>query len=252
MPEPTDRVAVIAPMPNELRPVVKRLSLTRTGAQGDFPVYTGATGTTEIVATRTGIGPRLAEEATERLLGSTTVDRVVVTGIAGGIEPVTAVGDLVVPEEVVDGVTGERFRAAPPAGVTVKGIIRTGDGSDYGIGHAELARLRDAGVVALDMETAAIARVCARHQVPWIAFRAISDMAGDESVGEVVMTLVHPDGRPHARKAAWFMLTHPWKLPRMARLGREANVAAVSAANAAVQVCTGPSPDGPGAEGGSI
>jgi hypothetical protein len=60
VPEPTDRVAVIAPMPNELRPVVKRLSLTRTGAQGDFPVYTGATGTTEIVATRTGIGPRLA------------------------------------------------------------------------------------------------------------------------------------------------------------------------------------------------
>jgi adenosylhomocysteine nucleosidase len=237
MPEHTPRIGIIAPMPNELRPVVKQLSLAKTGAQGGFPLYTGTAGTTEIVATRTGIGPQLAEEATERLLGSTKVDLVVVTGIAGGIERVTAVGDLVVPEEVVDGATGERFRPAPPAGVTVQGIIRTGDATSYRLSGEELAGLRAEGVVALDMETAAIARVCARHQVPWIAFRAVSDMAGDESVGEVVMTLVHPDGRPHVRKAAWFMLTHPWKLPRLARLGRDANAAAVSAADAAVRAC---------------
>ena len=51
------RVAIIAPMPNELRPVVKLLGLRRTGERGGMPVYTGTVGGTEVVATRTGIGP---------------------------------------------------------------------------------------------------------------------------------------------------------------------------------------------------
>jgi hypothetical protein len=33
--------------------------------------------------------------------------------------------------------------------------------------------------MAEDMETAAVARVAASHRVPWIAFRAVSDGAGD-------------------------------------------------------------------------
>jgi adenosylhomocysteine nucleosidase len=229
------RVAIIAPMPNELRPVVKMLGLRRTGEQGGLPVYSGAAGTAQVVATRTGIGPRLATEATQRLLSSTSVDRVIVTGIAGGIEPVSAVGDLVVPEEVVDGATGERFRAAPVAGVALKGVIRTGDVDDYSLADDEIATLRDQGVIALDMETAAIARVCQEHNTPWIAFRAISDMAGDETIGPVVMTLVNPDGSPKLGASLRFLLTHPRRIPRMMRLAREANAAAVAAAKAAVR-----------------
>ena len=232
---PSMRVAIIAPMPNELRPVVKMLDLQRTGEQGGMPVYTGSTGTAAVVATQTGIGPRLAEAATERLLTSTAVDRVIVTGIAGGIEPVSAVGDLVIPAEVVDGATGDRFRATPVGDVRPDGVIRTGDATDYEFDDAEIARLRDAGITALDMETAAIARVCQDRDVPWIAFRAISDMAGDESVGPVVMTLVNPDGSPRPWAAIRFLLTHPHRIPRMARLGRDANAAAVAAAKAAVR-----------------
>lgn len=231
----TTRVAIIAPMPNELRPVVKMLELQRAGEQGGMPVYTGSTATTEVVATRTGIGPRLAQTATERLLASTAVDRVIVTGIAGGIEPVSAVGDLIVPAEVVDGATGDRFRSTPVGDVVLDGVIRTGDGADYELDATEIARMRDAGITALDMETAAIARVCHLHDVPWLAFRAISDMAGDESLGPVVMTLVNPDGSPRAWAAIRFLLTHPRRIPRMARLARDANAAATAAAEAAVR-----------------
>ena len=232
---PTTRVAIIAPMPNELRPVVKMLGLQRTGEQGGMPVYSGSAASTDVVATRTGIGPRLAQAATERLLASTTVDRVIVTGIAGGIEPVSAVGDLIVPAEVVDGDTGDRFRATPVGDVSPEGVIRTGDSTDYELDDTEIARLRDAGITALDMETAAIARVCRDHDVPWLAFRAISDMAGDESLGPVVMTMVNPDGTPRPWTAIRFLLTHPHRIPRMVRLGRDANAAAAAAADAAVR-----------------
>jgi adenosylhomocysteine nucleosidase len=228
------RVAIIAPMPNELRPVVKLLGLQRTGARGARPVYTGTVGGTEVVATRTGIGPALAEAATEDLLATTEADRVVVSGIAGGIEPVSAVGDLVVPEAVVDAATGERFSATPAGGVTPKGVIRMGGEDDYGLDDDDIARLRSEGFTALDMETAAVARACGRHGVPWLAFRAISDMAGDSSLGPVVMTLVNPDGSPRAGAGIRFLLTHPHRIPRFVRLGRDAQAAAVKAAEAAV------------------
>jgi adenosylhomocysteine nucleosidase len=227
-------IVLIAPMPNELRPIVKRLGLRQSGEQGGLPVYRGSAGGVDVLATRTGIGPRLAAETTERVLALASVDRVVVSGIAGGIDPVTAVGDLVVPEEVVDGATGERYRATPPEGVAVKGLIRTGGPDDYSLTPDEIGRLRDSGVIALDMETAAIARVCEGNGVPWVAFRAISDMAGDETLGPVVMTLVKPDGTPKLGASLRFLLTHPRRIPRMMRLAREANAAAVTAARAAV------------------
>lgn len=235
MPETTARIAILAPMPNELAPVLDQLDLDSTGDQGGFPVHEGTAGATEIIATRTGIGPKLAEEATERVLASSSIDCVVVTGIAGGVAPVTAVGDLVVPEEVVDSTNGERFRSAPVVGVVNQGLIRTGDGSDYGLDDEDIARLRGEGVVALDMETAAVARVCDRHGVPWVAFRAISDMAGNDNMGEVVMKFVHEDGTPDGRRALLHLLTHPWQLPRIVRLGRDANSAATIAATAAVR-----------------
>ena len=54
------RVAIIAPMPNELRPVVRLLGLRRTGERGGMPLYTGTVDGTEVVATRSGIGPARA------------------------------------------------------------------------------------------------------------------------------------------------------------------------------------------------
>jgi adenosylhomocysteine nucleosidase len=227
-------VAIIAPMPNELRPVVRMLGLRRTGERGGVPVYTGTVDGVEVVATRTGIGRALAEAVTEQLLQATDVDRVIVVGIAGGLEPLSAVGELIVPEVVVDDATGERFRATPAGDLTPKGVLRTGDEADYGLDDGDVARLRDEGFTALDMETAAVARVCERKGIPWLAFRAISDMAGDESLGPVVMTLVNPDGSPRVWAGIRFLLGHPHRVRRFLRLGRDATAATVTAAEAAV------------------
>jgi hypothetical protein len=83
------------------------------------------------------------------------------------------------------------------------------------------------------METAAVARVCERNGIPWLAFRAISDMAGDESLGPVVMTLVNPDGSPRVWAGIRFLLTHPRRIRRFVRLGRDAQAATIAAAEAA-------------------
>jgi adenosylhomocysteine nucleosidase len=229
-----ERVLIFAPMPSEMRPVVKLLGLQRTGEQGKLPVYTGHRGNTEVVLTGTGVGPALANAAAERMLAEQTFDRVIVCGIAGGLAPASVVRDLVVPEEVYDGANGERFRSTPVEGVTPKGVIRMGDGDDYEFSDADVDRLVAEGVTALDMETAAIARVCARDKIPWIAFRVISDMAGDASLGGDVLGLVDEYGKPKAWPSIRYLFTHPRQIPLMLRVGRDASAAARAAAQATV------------------
>ena len=230
----TKRVAVLAPMKSEMRPIIKMLGLAKTGEQGGIPVYTGSAGDTDVVLTGTGVGRGPAEAAAERVLTSTRVDRVIVSGIAGGLAPVSGVGDLIVPEEVLDAVTGERFRATAFGDVELGGVIRMGDGSDYSFDDDDVRRMVADGLIALDMETAAVARVCARYGVPWLAFRVISDMAGAASLGADVMTLVNEDGSPKAWASLRYLLTHPRRIPQLVRVGRDAQAAAVAAARATV------------------
>jgi len=228
------RVLVFAPMASEMRPLVKLLQLERTGDQCRRPVYTGRHGDTEVVLTGTGVGPALADAAAERMLAASTFDRVIVSGIAGGLAPASRVGDLVVPEEVYDGATGERFRSTPVDGVTPQGVIRMGGADEYELTDDDVARLVAEGVTAVDMETAAIARSCDRHGVPWLAFRAISDMAGDESLSGDVLNIVDEFGTPKPWPSIKYLFTHPKQIPLMLRVGRDAGAAARAAAKAAV------------------
>jgi adenosylhomocysteine nucleosidase len=100
---------------------------------------------------------------------------------------------------------------------------------------AVLARLREQGVVALDMETAAVAEVCVTRGIPWSVFRVISDRATDGSVNDEVFHLSHQDGTPDGTAVAAYLLKHPGKVPDMARMARAARRATELAAAAAVE-----------------
>src|SRR5439155_3689701 len=78
------RVALLAAMPTELRPLARMLSLRRT-ALGGRPAYTGVLGDIEVVAAVTGMGPANATETTEWLLDAVAVDHLVNVGVAGGV-----------------------------------------------------------------------------------------------------------------------------------------------------------------------
>ena len=123
-------------------------------------MHTGVVGNAEIVATPTGIGTALATTATERLLGLGEFDRVMVVGVAGGVGPSVGIGDVVIPEVVVDGLTGNEYRPAPIDGPAPRGSIQTSD--DFIVDPERLAQLIAKGVIAVDMETGSVAAVCAQ------------------------------------------------------------------------------------------
>jgi len=226
------RVALLAPMPSELRPLLRRLPLHPV--RGAEPgLHRGRLGEVELSARLTGIGPARAARVTERLLEAEPVDHVVVVGVAGGIGPSVAIGDLVVPERVRDLATGAEHRPARLGDEAPRGILVTSDGllSD----RARYAALAREGVVAVDMETAAVAAVCATSGCPFSVFRGISDRADDGSIDSAIFALARPDGSPDLAAVLRLVLRHPGRIPQLVRLGRDLGRATGAAAGAAAR-----------------
>jgi adenosylhomocysteine nucleosidase len=235
------RVGILAPMPSELRRVVKRMGLRRAASDAaGRTAHEGRVGEVAVVAAMTGMGPEAAEAATNRMLDADpgavadVVDHIVVVGIAGGIGDRQSIGDLVQPEVVIDDRTGREYRphALGPSSLSGGGgALHTS--AELVTDPERVAALRARGVVALDMETAAIAAVCDERGVPWSVFRTISDRSRDGLADEAILGLAHPDGSPNLRAVARFVLRHPARIPYLVRLGRDAAAATKAAASAA-------------------
>jgi adenosylhomocysteine nucleosidase len=220
-------IAFMCAMPMELRPLRRRLRLRKSELG-----YAGRIGDRPVTAVITGIGTALAHAATVRLLDAVDVERVIVVGIAGAIENQTPIGALVLPEFVISGADGSEHRPTPLRVGNARGKLWTSD--ELLLDPALHADLRAAGVVALDMETAAIAKVCDDRDVPWSVVRAISDRAGDGTVDTETVGLTHPDGRPNFSAVARYLVRHPGALPRLVRLAKGAKLAAARAAETAI------------------
>jgi adenosylhomocysteine nucleosidase len=230
-----ERVAVLAPMVSELKPVIRAFGLEPAPTPGDPKRFAGRVGAIDVVASMTGIGMVPAADATERVLAAEHPDFVIVVGIAGGVGDEVKVGDVFVPSVVVNGPTGSEHRPAELPGIVTRGRLVSSD--DFHVEDDALVELEAAGVVALDMETGAIAAVCERDGTSWSVVRSISDMAKGHPIGEAAMTLAKPDGSPNMGAFLKYVSSNPGKLPALVKLGRDATVAAKRAAQAAARAC---------------
>ncbi len=199
-------ILIVAAMPNELTPTARRLGLApnRQGWSGDAA--------RRLVAAPIGVGPRRCGPVIEKLLAELTPQRVVVIGLAGGLNRSLEPGAVVVARQVIDSVNGETFASADADGGRIvcvpKGVFTVE-------GKADLRRRFDAD--AVDMETATVARCCAEHRVPWQCVRAISDSA-DMALPPHITCMLGPDG-VSLRRVARYIATHPMHAPLLVRLG---------------------------------
>jgi nucleoside phosphorylase len=215
----------------ELAPLVRKLRLVEDDIDG-IRVQRGAIDARPVVAIVTGMGPPLAREGTTRLLDAIAIAHVMSVGITGALEDETPIGTLVLPEVVIDSATGREWTPAPVGEGSPAGKMWTTDGLTKN--PEALAGLRARGVVALDMETAAIAECCSDRKVPWSVFRVISDRATDEQIDDEVFHMSNMDGTPNHEAIAAYFDKHPDAVERMSRLGEQATLAADLAADAAI------------------
>ena len=209
-------VAIVAAMVPELQPLVRALRLAPAALPG-ARAFRGTHGALDVAATVTEMGTRAATDVTTRLLDAFPADHVLVVGICGGVARDVAIGDLVVPARVVDEASGCVLRPKPLGG-TPRGVLLTTD--TLYTDRAVVARFAAEGIVAVDMETAAIGMVCAARGIPWSVFRAVSDRAGDPRVDADLVGMANADGTPNPGTIARYLLSRPGRIPGLVRLGR--------------------------------
>ncbi len=188
----------------------------------------GRAGDVDLVISQLGVGPAVARMTTERALAVHHVDHVLVSGIAGGLDPDLPVGSVVVPEVVMDLASGQCFQAAPLSGVKLAGMIGVAD--HLITDERRLADLFAHGVVALEMESSGVATACEKAGVPWTTFRVIGDRPDEGLIDEELMSFIRSDGTTDTWAGICFLMTHPGRIGELLRLARDGSKAASKAA----------------------
>ena len=235
MPRSLRTVAYLAPMWSELRPLVRGMGLRRTGLTGCLDAHEGVVGDARVVAARTGVGPARGHAAAASVIAAAGPDVVVLVGIAGGLDPDLAIGDLVVPDRVEDATSGAVTRPIAPPQLTPRGTLLTTDGL---LDPTELRTHVERGLLAADMEASGVGAACHEAGVSWSVIRAISDRMDDGLVDGSTMDMLRPDGTPDLRAVARTVLTRPRTVPRLIRLGRDMDLATKVAARCAMDAWT--------------
>ncbi|MFD3521597.1 1-hydroxy-2-methyl-2-butenyl 4-diphosphate reductase [Streptomyces sp. NPDC058653] len=151
---------------------------------------TGGTGPVTVL--RTGMGPKNAERATARALGTdrNRAAAVIASGFCAGLVPGMNPGDLIVAEETrgshgLTRCTGTALLVEALSRALPGRTVHTGPlaGSDHVVRGPERAGLRATGAVAVDMESAATLRTAlSAGSRPVAAVRVVVDAPEHELV----------------------------------------------------------------------
>ncbi|MDR2684937.1 MAG: 5'-methylthioadenosine/adenosylhomocysteine nucleosidase [Prevotellaceae bacterium] len=191
------KIAVIVAMQSEFDLVKNIFSDFKTFETETFACLVGRILDNEIFLLRCGIGKVNAAVQVSEIISACKPDYVINTGVAGGIDKILKVGDVVVAQRCAyhdvwcgEGLWGQIqglplfFESSEDLIELAKtvsdekihfGLICTGDRFITEKSGLENIKTNFPDSLAVDMESAAMAQVCYLRKIPFVSIRVISD-----------------------------------------------------------------------------
>lgn len=211
-------IGLICAIPQELAHLRSALADARSENVAHTVFDTGTIDGHDVVLAGSGMGKVNAALVTTLLADRFGCRAVVFSGVAGGLDPRLAIGDIVVADIVIQHDAGmlenERVQVYQPGyvpvinptdqlgyptdpdlldrvrrrleGISIPGQIVYGtvlSGDQYL--NCDITRERllgELGGQAVEMEGGAVAQVCEAFGIPWLVIRALSDLAGGNAL----------------------------------------------------------------------
>jgi adenosylhomocysteine nucleosidase len=167
------RIAIIAALPGELKPLVKDWPRVATKTAGTKK-WTFSRQQDTWIAVCAGMGAEAALRAYANAVSEGPVDMLLSVGWAGSLHAEVLPGTVQVPTSVIDAQTGEQFNLTE--GKRKWRLITTARVAD----DVEKKRLAATyqGAFLVDMEAAMVARLADMHGIPLLCIKGVSDAAG--------------------------------------------------------------------------
>jgi len=184
------RIAIIAALPGELKPLVKGWKRVATNERG-ITKWALSRGADTWIAVCAGMGADAALRAYANAVSDGPVDMLLSVGWAGSLHAEVPAGTVQIPTIVIDAQTGEQFRLTE--GKRKWRLVTTVRVAD----ESEKARLAATyrGAVLVDMEAATVARLADMHGIPLLCIKGVSDAAGANRYVPGLFTFFSDDSR---------------------------------------------------------
>jgi adenosylhomocysteine nucleosidase len=214
------RVAIIAAMPGELKPLVRGW---QSGSRNGVRFWSRLGPEEEWIAACAGAGQAAATRAFAALEDGGPISMVFSVGWAGALRPDIGTGAAYNVAGVIDIRTGERFRCDAGAGdiwlATSPMVANQAE-------KKRLAAAYQAGLV--DMEAAAIGRLAAMRGIPFYCIKGVSDGFDDRLPD--FNRFISSQGQFLMARFTLFSVLRPWYWPALIRMGENSRKASQSIA----------------------
>jgi adenosylhomocysteine nucleosidase len=163
------RIAIIAALPDELKPLVRGWDRVPSPTRG-IALWVKNEDEDEYIAVSGGMGTAAAMRSFAAAEHIGTLDMVLSVGFAGALDDEVQPGHCYIASEVIDVLTGERFSLCD--GDRKLRLVTTARVAN----ETEKIRLQATyGAALVDMEAAAVARLAQIRSIPVCCFKAVSD-----------------------------------------------------------------------------
>lgn len=203
------RVGIIFAMEEELRELLKYLSIEKEYNIFDLKFYEGKIYDVDCILVKSGVGKVNAARTAQILIDNIKVDYIFNIGVAGGVSDILKVGDIVIGQSLVQhdfDITAFNHEKGyiPEVGVyinsdeylfklannvlsnienmnVVSGVIASGDifCTEFKMGQKINTKFN---ALCVEMEGASIAQICYLSHIPFLVLRSISDTPNNDNV----------------------------------------------------------------------
>lgn len=202
------KIGIIGPTPDEINPFIEMdLVNSEVSSIAQLKIYSGLYNEIEVVCVCCGICKVNAALATQILISEFNVSHIIVSGVAGGIDPKLKIGDTVLATSIAyhdvnmyflnnyppyfktnyfntykkfDDIIKEELDNSKLKDTIYFGKIVTGESFITDEGREGI--INKYNPLCVDMETASIAHVCQSNKIPFYAIRTITDTEDDSGV----------------------------------------------------------------------
>jgi len=231
-------IAILVAVKQELRPILQLADTEHIVRQEHLDFHEGTLGGQPVALLALGVGKECARIAAEITIRCYRPDLVISAGFGGGLADGIEDGDIVVGTDVLElyGEMGDQLRweaTHRSTALSLPNTLKEGSRVHFGriittdemvLRAANKVRLGKAtGALSVDMETSAVAAVCAAHETGFLAIRCITDNNHENLPDEFNDFFVL--GQLQKGRVLRTCLRHPREFIYLARLGRRARVA---------------------------